>query len=459
MNQRITKPYIRKNGQLAEVPFEEAFQYIGQKLQKPETNGTLVMTSGSYSNETLYLLQRLARTVLNTNALGSFDYYRRDTDFFADKNDILPFAEMFLSDKFYCMFPKIGATCDDAFVETRRAASLHPLETSVETHDRASLQVPETLKAVIEILNRCPETPKYWFNTPDTLNITDYYAFFRSVNFYLIHHHLEKGIYVEVLGKNYGAYKEVLLADDYDALLQKNNLQNADIQTFVDDLVKIPAPAILVWERWLTAEAYHELENLCMLLDVQSKPAAGFLTIKGELNSQGLFDMGIFSHIAPGGHALDDTMRQKMEAVLGMPVCAAPVNLFSSLDCTAFRNVLLWNALSAEIPQDIANQVDKAEFSVLQTAYLPDNANHYDVILPANLPEEISGTYTDTAKVPHQYVAEDGNLLEYNNLQQLAKLAAAFGCDSFPQTSDEVFLEYISFMEAGCHSAERHFFK
>ena len=435
MNPRITKPYIKRNGQLVEVPFEEAFAFIAQKLQTAKTNETLVMASGSYSNETLYLLQRFARTVLNTNALGSFDYYRRGTDFFADKNDILPFAEMFSSDKFYCIFP------------------------NAETRHGTSLQIPETLKAVFEILKHCPYTPRYWFNTPDTLNITDYYAFFRSVNFYLIHHHLEKGIYVEVLGKNYGTYKEALLADDYDALLRKNHLQDTDIQTFVDDLVKIPAPAILVWERWLTAEAYHELENLCMLLDVQSKPAAGFLTIKGELNSQGLFDMGMFPHIAPGGHALDDAMRQKMEAVLGMSVCAAPVNLSSSLDSTAFRNVLLWNALGTEIPQDIANQVDKAEFSVLQTAYLLDNADRYDVILPANLPEEVSGTYTDTAKVPHQYVAENGNLLEYNNLQQLAKLAAAFGCDSFPQTPDEVFLEYISFMEAGCHSAERHFFK
>lgn len=410
------------------MPFEEAFQYIGQKLQKSETNGTLVMTSGSYSNETLYLLQRFARTVLNTNALGSFDYYRRGTDFFADKNDILPFAEMFQSDKFYCIFPNV-------------------------------VEIPETLKAVHEILNRCPDTPKYWFNTSDTLNITDYYAFFRSVNFYLIQHHLEKGIYVEVLGKNYGTYKEALLADDYDALLQKNHLQDSDIQRFVEDVTSIPAPAFIVWERWLTAEAYHELENLCMLLDVQSKPAAGFLTIKGELNSQGLFDMGMFPHISPGGHKMTEKRQEKMAEVLGVPVCAEPIDVPAALDRTAFRNVLLWNALGTEIPQDIANQVDKAEFSVLQTAYLPDNADRYDVILPANLPEELSGTYTDTAKVPHQYVAEDGNLLEYNNLQQLAKLADAFGHSSFPQTPDEVFLEYISFMEAGCHSAERHFFR
>lgn len=427
MNQRITKPYIRKNGQLVEVPFEEAFAVVAQKLQSAKVNETLVMSSGSYSNETLYLLQRLARTVLNTNALGSFDYYRRGTDFFADKNDLLPFAEMFLSDKFFCIFPNV-------------------------------LEIPETLKAVYEILNRCPNIPKYWFNTTDTLNITDYYAFFRSVNYYLIQHHLEKGIYVEVLGKNYGAYKQALMADDYAALLQKNNLQDVDIQMFVDGLLSIQAPAFIVWERWLTESAYHELENLCMLIDVQSKPAAGFLTIKSELNSQGLFDMGFFPHIAPGGHKLDATMKQKMENVLGVSVCAEPVDVPATLDRTGFRNVLLWNALGTEMPQDINNQVDKAEFSLLHTAYFPDNANSYDVILPANLPEELSGTYTDTAKTPHNFVSDVDNVLDCNNLQQIAEIVKRYGM-IFPANKDDVFLEYISFMEAGCHSSERHFFK
>ena len=120
MNQRITTPYIKQNGHIVPTSFEEAFRYISQRLQTAETNQTLVMSSGSYSNEMLYLLQRLARTVLDTNALGSFDYYRRGTDFFADKNDILPFAEMFQSDKFYCIFDNPDGD-NNGVVETGRA--------------------------------------------------------------------------------------------------------------------------------------------------------------------------------------------------------------------------------------------------------------------------------------------------------------------------------------------------
>ena len=202
------------------------------------------------------------------------------------KNDILPFAELFLSDKFYCIF------------------------------DYPGVHIPETLKAVFEILKRCPDTPRYWFNTPVTLNITDYFAFFRSINFYLIQHHLEKGIYVEELGKNYGAYKQALMADDYVGLLHRNNLKDDDIQNFVEDIMAISAPAFIVWEPWLTESAYHELENLCMLLDIQSKPATGFLTIKSELNNQGLL-LTVEDNVKIGLH---NSIRQNMfTGILRLP--------------------------------------------------------------------------------------------------------------------------------------------
>ena len=195
-----------------------------------------------------------------------------------------------------------------------------------------------------------------------------------------------------------------------------------------------------------------------MLLDVQSKPASGFLTIKSELNSQGLFDMGFFPNIAPGGHKMAAQRQEKMVSLWQTNVCTEPVDVVATIDGSGFRNVLIWNAFNANVSQDIVNQIGNAGFAMLQTAYLPANANMYDVILPANLPEEISGTYTDTAKVPHNFITEADNVLEYNNLQQIVKIAELLG-HPFPSNKDDIFLEYISFMEAGCHSSERHFFK
>lgn len=426
MNQRITKPLIKFHGSFRESSFEEAFTTIANKFENITKNETLLLCSGNYSNEFLYRLQKFSRTALKTNALSALDYYRRGTDFFADKNDIVPFAELYQANYFFCMFDN---NADN-----------------------------ETLKAAKEILSRCPEIPKYWFNEDGFLHITDYYAFFRSVNLFIIQNNLEKGIYVNGLGKNYNEYKEKIQLDDINVLMLKNQLEISDIQKFVDILLNVSNPVFIVWERYLSAEAYHELENLCMLVEIQAKPAAGFLCIKGDINSQGLFDMGFFPHIAPGGEALEETTVKKMEDIYGKTICQDSIDVAQAIDTLSFKNVFIGNPNGDSLDDNIKNQVKKSEFSILHTAFMSEECDLFDIILPANLPEELSGTYTDSAKVPHNFEIEENKTIEFNNLQQLALLSEHFNV-KLSSNKDEIFLEYISFMNAGCHSARRHFFR
>ncbi len=426
MGQRLSKPLINIDGNLNETSFDEAFSFLHENLKDCKVNETLVMCSGNYSNEVLYMLQKLSRTALNTNALSAFDYYRRGTVFFADKNDIVPFAEFYQANQFFCIF------------------------------DRDSSE--GTLQDVKNVLSHCESAPKYWFNDGNNLKMSDYYSFFRALNLYIIQNNLQKGIYVEGLGKNYEQYKSGILKEDLQNLLDKNNLQESDIQEFTKLLMSKSHPVFIIWERLLTAEAYQEVENLCMLTEIQSKPSAGFITIKGEVNSQGLFDMGCFSHVAPGGESVNGTTSRKMEEIYGTAVCAEPVNVAADLQECRFKNVLLWNAANSELDNEILNQVKKSEFCVLHTAFLPENATDYSVILPANLPDELSGTYTDTSKVPHDFEAQNTNKLEYNNLEQISILAKTFNLD-FSSDKTDIFLEYITFMTAGCNSERRHFFR
>lgn len=422
MLQRISAPLILENNSYRETSFEEAFLLIYEKLKNATENATLVMSSGDYSNEFLYNLQKLSRIAFNSNALSAFDYYGKGTDFFADKNDILPFAELFQSDCFYCAF------------------------------DKNSQQ--ETLKSVLEILNRCPNTPEFWFNDPDFISVNDFYLFFRCINLYILKNNLEKGIYVNGLGKNYSQYKTDLLTEDIDEYLLKLNLNITDIQHFTDCLLKYKTPAFLIWEPLLSQKAYHELENLCMLIEIQSKPAAGFLCIKPDINSQGLYDMGVFSHISPGGLPLQSA-KSSMESVFDSNFCSTEIDVLDNI--SSFKSVLFWNPLLKNIPQDILSQVEKSDFSVLHSAYYPHYNQKFNLVLPANLPEEISGVYTDSAKIPHNYSCDE-NKLKYNNLQQLSQIAKLFGLE-LSDNNDDIFLEYISFMQRGCNSAQRHFFK
>jgi NADH-quinone oxidoreductase subunit G len=74
---RLTKPLIRQNGRLTTVTWEVALDFAGKKLREiHDTRGGKaigVIGSNRTTNEENYLLQKFARTVLNTN---NIDHHR-----------------------------------------------------------------------------------------------------------------------------------------------------------------------------------------------------------------------------------------------------------------------------------------------------------------------------------------------------------------------------------------------
>jgi predicted molibdopterin-dependent oxidoreductase YjgC len=68
---RLTKPLVRKNGELVEVSWDEALDYTVSKLQEiKKANGPesiAFLTSAKVTNEENYLLQKFARAAVGTN--------------------------------------------------------------------------------------------------------------------------------------------------------------------------------------------------------------------------------------------------------------------------------------------------------------------------------------------------------------------------------------------------------
>lgn len=424
--QRLTQPLLKIENAYQPISFEQAFDIIVENCRPSDGNETLVMSNGDYSNEELYLIQKLARAGLKTNALGSFDYYRRGTAFFIDKNDIVPFAELFASSMFFCILDETANT--------------------------------NPAKLIRNIIDSCEKTPKYFFNTPGSLQIRNWGCFFRSINQYLIQNGLEKGIYINGLGKNYQTYRDKILSEDPQSLLDANGLQKQDIISFVETVMQTEAPVFIAWERFLDERAAFELENLCMLLDIQAKPSTGFLCIKAELNSQGLFDMGMFPNICVGGLPFDEDNTQIMHDLYQTDVQTQPVDLGTLIEQKAFKQCCIFNATGSSIPLEITEQMKNARFSMLHTAFWDETTTDFNLLLPAALPEESAGTYTDTTRTPHNNKPEADCPLPLNNLQQLAQLLKRFGISS-PDDASNIFLEYISFFKGGCRSKFRHFFR
>jgi len=423
---RLLQPIIKDGSSYRQISFEDAYALIATKCAPSTQTKTLVTVTGDYCNEELYLIQRLSRAGLQTNAITSLEYLHKGTQFFLDKNDILPFAEIAGSSRIFVVW--------DPQANTPSA--------------QTTIKLLETLK----------ETPQYWFNQEGTLHIRNYAAFFRCLNRYLVEHNLAEGIYVNGLGKNYDIYKSKLLEDDYEALLAQNNLNDTQIAEFVKLLLLDKSEAIVVWEPLLDARGIIELENLCMLLDIQAKPTSGFLCIKPSLNAQGLNDMGCFSQLTIGGEEWDDAIRQQMADIYQKPINTDVTDIEAQIDDKAFTHCLVFNSTGLSLPQDLLQQVKSASFSVLHTAEWDEKDSSFDLLIPAARPEEITGTFTDSARIPHQSIPDTPCPIPFNNIEQFNLLGQQLGLPTLDNPTS-IFFEYISFFKAGCHSQRRHFFR
>lgn len=426
---RILKPFRKACGTFVETTFEEAFEIIAQQLRQYHPDEVLVMANGRYSNEELYLIQKLARAGIKTNALASSEYLLRGSDFCADKNDIIPFSELYGSSSYFCI----------GFDEITNF---------------------ETLQSVFQIFNENPDTQKYFFNKSDTLKITNFTDFFKTLNYYLVVSKKAKGKYINGLGKNYESYKKKLLSLDFEQLLRANNLTEETVVTFADRLLSENAPAFIYWEKALEEATIHEMNNLAMLIDIQVKPSSGLLGIKENPNSQGLFDMGIFPHLSVGGNAFDLESKTEMEAFYGVKVAETKsIDIVKALQQNQFKAALLFGEDLVGLQNKLINDtLESMDFIMLQTSEWNETAQKATVVLPQSLIGESEGIFTDSARSPHRISKTKELPLTLNNLQQLSRLGNYFELCEL-NTNDAVFMEYIAFFKAGCNSGQRHHFK
>lgn len=68
---RLTKPMVRKNGELKEASWDEALDYAASGLKKIKNkhgaDSIAFMASAKVTNEENFLIQKLARAVIGTN--------------------------------------------------------------------------------------------------------------------------------------------------------------------------------------------------------------------------------------------------------------------------------------------------------------------------------------------------------------------------------------------------------
>lgn len=392
---RVMQPLVKTESGFQPVSFDEAFRIIREKAGH---QNNLVFAGSRLSNEELYLLKRFARETLNTEDIGSFLYMGRSGYEAAVERNV-PFNQLNQAGHIFLFGSEIHQDHGVAGFYVNTAKNQHGVRLSyLSIHEQSKLQ------------NKADET----------ILIDSYYDFIRAVNHYLLSTGKENSLFIRDHVVGFESWKNQVLQDDYHQFVYLSGVRQEAIETFADTFNLEQRAVIICSEKELSPNEMKEVRNLCLITGKLGKTASGMICLREKNNSQGLMDLGI---------SQNNDLTIKLES-------DAPRNLF------IFGEDPLGTAV---YPEEAEAWLDQSGFVMVQDYFLTETALKADLILPASLPGEFSGSFTNSQKTIQlfEHNLEGGPAL--SGLDQLMAMIHPGSPDNQDQAGiHEDFLNYVA---------------
>jgi formate dehydrogenase major subunit len=398
---RVTTPLLKVDGKFKEISFGEANQIISSKIKSVEPDRNAFYAGARLTNEELYLIQKLARDYVKTNNISSFHYSERGEGYFNNSTANLPFEKLYNVNKIYLIGSEIN------------------YENAVVGYmiNNARFLNNSLLKVVTDNKN-----DRMQGKSDSVLKVNSYYHFIKAVNYFLVKNNLHNALFIKDNVKDFDDFSRKTLSSDYNLLLKKSGVTDDQVSAFANEFNNEISSVIIFSEKHLSANASKEIFNLALITGKLGKSNCGIISLKEKNNSQGLIDMGISPELKFGG-ILNNNGKDnpRVEAV----------NLFifgeDPVGCAHNKN-------------EISSLINAASFKVVSDYFITETAELADLILPASLPFESGGTFTNTQKYILNFEAGLKSKIEMYNCQQLTGLMSLLGDKlSYPSVQDITF--------------------
>ncbi len=364
--ERLTKPLVRKDGELVETDWDEALQLVADGLTKAQKGqGVGILSGARLTNEELFVLKQLAKTLgtENLDHSGGECYkgvteglmetlgYSASTGTFPqiEKADVI----LAIRSDFYETHPVVGMVVNQAI--RRNEAKL--LVIADKRGKLSKLPKAKTLlsKPGLEL---------------DVLNA------------------MAKVLLDEGLAKTEGVegveeLKAALADFSPEKVAERSGVDGELLQAAARQLAGAKNSAILMAYglpyQGLNKELATAAANLALLAGIPGRAGSGLYLCGEKANSQGAIDLGIL----PQGKGLG------AQAMLG----AAAAGKLDAM------YVVAEDPLSSYPDRDqIAKAFEKVPFLVVQDLFLSPTAQQADVVLPAASFAEKDGTFTNAER-------------------------------------------------------------
>lgn len=404
---RLSKPLLKENGEFKEISFEKAFEIITERIKNTAPDENMFAAGARLTNEEQYLIQKLARTAVKTNNIQSFHYLGRGKGYrnLAEAN--LPFEQLKDAKKIYIVGSELNYdhSLVNHMVFAARKAGAEVIFVSDQANSRMDYKVDKVLR------------------------VPSYHAFFRAANYALLDTNRQNSLFIDDRIANFEAYHQAFMKEDAKSLY---DAAGDNLQSFLKEYNECMNAVIVFSEKSLSGNAALEIKNLCLLTGKLGKTASGLIALKEKNNAQGLIDNGISPDTGIGLQASDDAdYLAHLKAVWKTDKLPDSVpDDPAATSMKGIKNLFIFGedpAGTAEEADGIKRKLAVLDFVAVQDYFLTDTAREADLVLPASLPFEIGGSFTNSLKELRLFeVGLPGKLAE-SSLEQISAVMMHLG--------------------------------
>ncbi|MCU7851419.1 MAG: formate dehydrogenase subunit alpha [Candidatus Thiodiazotropha sp. (ex Monitilora ramsayi)] len=393
---RLTSPLIRRDGELVEVGWDEALDFIAERLEniKQEHGADAIagISSARCTNEENYLMQKFMRTVIGNNnidgcarvchsptAYGMRQVY--GTGAATNSIDEIPLADCLL------VFganpteahPVTGARLKQAAIKGAKLIIVDPRRSELSKYAACHLQPrPGSNVALLNMLCR-----------------------------YLIVLGYVDQAFVDSRTEGFDEFKAQVMAQDLDRLEQITGVARTDVEQAAHIYGRAQRAMAFhglgITEHYQGSRAIMMLADLIMMTGNIGRPGTGMNPLRGQNNVQGAVDMGVQPDLGAG--YLDykqPEIKAHFEQIYGTEIPTQPGLKIPQMFGAAREGKLkaLW-IMGEDILQtdpnscEVKYSLSLLDLLIVQELFMTETCSMADVILPAASFLEKSGTFTN----------------------------------------------------------------
>jgi formate dehydrogenase major subunit len=287
---RLTRPLIRRNGELIETTFKEAFLYVARRAQSLHLlygpNSVGISISDRYTNEEIYMAKKFGQEILGTSEIFSFS---------AKKSGLLGSLP-------YDASPNLIEELNSTEVILAIGGDF------VRDYTIAALRIKEAVDKGAKLIHINHQKNKLDDWAARSVHVENDLEFLKEIAKYLVDHSTRA---IQAAG-----------LDDL-----KHSLKEVRVSTLgaeVGEMYLNAKKAMIVYDgREVSADGERMIATLAMLSGHIASAREGFIKLRANANSQGLVDLGISTDSAAKMALIEDrTIRGMMVFGEDVPIDA-----------------------------------------------------------------------------------------------------------------------------------------